>query len=147
MTYAIVETSGTQLRVEPGRFYDVNRLSADEDASLTLDKVLFIENDGDIMVGQPLVDGATVEVTVQRHLRGRKIIVYKMKPKKKTRKKQGHRQELTRIMINSISLNGSALAGESAASSAPQKASGKAAPATESADSADSDSDADTEGE
>jgi len=52
------------------------------------------------------VAGATVQATVLRHLRGRKIIVYKMQPKKKTRKKQGHRQELTRIMIDSISLNG-----------------------------------------
>lgn len=93
MTYAIIETGGKQLRVEPGRFYDVERLAADEDDSLVIDRVLFVDNDGDISVGQPLVDGATVEATVLRHLRGRKIIVYKMRPKKKTRKKQGHRQD------------------------------------------------------
>ena len=104
--YAIIEASGTQMRVEPGRFYDVNRLANEVDSQLTIDKVLFVKNEGDITVGQPLVAGATVEVTVLRHLRGRKIIVYKMQPKKKTRKKQGHRQELTRIMVNSISLNG-----------------------------------------
>ena len=104
--YAIIEASGTQMRVEPGRFYDVNRLANEVDSQLTIDKVLFVKNEGDITVGQPLVTGATVEVTVLRHLRGRKIIVYKMQPKKKTRKKQGHRQELTRIMVNSISLNG-----------------------------------------
>jgi large subunit ribosomal protein L21 len=56
------------------------------------------------------VNGATVEGTVLRHLRGRKIIVYKMRPKKKTRKKQGHRQEITRLMIESITLNGSVVA-------------------------------------
>ncbi|MGK7888933.1 MAG: 50S ribosomal protein L21 [Leptolyngbyaceae cyanobacterium] len=109
MAYAIVAASGTQLRVEPGRFYDVNRLAVEEDDSITLDEVLFVNNDGDVVVGQPLVDGASVQARVMRHLRGRKIIVYKMKPKKKTRKKRGHRQELTRIMIDSITLNGTVL--------------------------------------
>ncbi|NET09470.1 MAG: 50S ribosomal protein L21 [Symploca sp. SIO2B6] len=104
MSYAIIATSGTQLRVEPGRFYDVNRLAVEEDESITLDQVLFVNNEGELSVGQPLVEGASVQATVMRHLRGRKIIVYKMRPKKKTRKKQGHRQELTRIMINSITL-------------------------------------------
>lgn len=113
MAYAIVETSGTQLRVEPGRFYDVNRLHVDEDESITLDKVLYVENDGDISVGQPFVEGATVEATIERHLRGRKVIVYKMQPKKKTRKKRGHRQELTRVMITGITLNGTLIAGSS----------------------------------
>ncbi|GAB4136838.1 MAG: 50S ribosomal protein L21 [Cyanobacteria bacterium J069] len=108
MTYAIVETSGTQLRVEPGRFYDVNRLDVAEDEKVTLDRVLFVENDGEITVGQPLVEGATVEATVMRHLRARKIIVYKMQPKKKTRKKQGHRQDLTRLMIDAIHVGGAA---------------------------------------
>ena len=106
MTYAIIETGGKQLRVEPGRFYDVERLAVDEENSVTIDRVLFIDNDGEALIGQPLVEGATVEATVLRHLRGRKIIVYKMRPKKKTRKKRGHRQELTRLMINSISLGG-----------------------------------------
>lgn len=118
MTYAIVETSGTQLRVEPGRFYDVNRLPIDEDGNLILDKVLYVSHDGEVMVGQPLVEGAAVSATVMRHLRGRKIIVYKMKPKKKTRKKRGHRQELTRFMVDAITLNGAILAGEASAVSA-----------------------------
>jgi large subunit ribosomal protein L21 len=120
MAYAIVETSGTQIRVEPGRFYDVNRLHAEEDEKITLDNVLFVENDGEFTVGQPLVEGATVEATVQRHLRGRKIIVYKMQPKKKTRKKRGHRQELTRVMITGININGTLLT-ESTAEFSPAK--------------------------
>jgi large subunit ribosomal protein L21 len=107
MPYAIIETGGKQLRVEPGRFYDVDRLPVSEDETVTIDRVLFVENDGEISIGQPFVTGATVEATVLRHLRGRKILVYKMKPKKKTRKKQGHRQELTRLMINDINLGGS----------------------------------------
>ncbi len=111
MTYAIIETGGKQIRVEPGYFYDVDRLPIEQDGSVSIDKVLYIEHDGDVHVGQPLVDGAHVEGKVLRHLRGRKIIVYKMRPKKKTRKKQGHRQELTRLMIESITLGDSVLAG------------------------------------
>ncbi|PSB28290.1 50S ribosomal protein L21 [Stenomitos frigidus] len=109
-SYAIIEAGGKQLRVEPGRFYDINRLPAEPDTQITIDKVLFVQDDGNISVGQPLVEGATVEATVLQHLRDRKIIVYKMRPKKKTRKKQGHRQELTRLMINSISIGGSDIA-------------------------------------
>jgi large subunit ribosomal protein L21 len=101
-TYAIIEIGGTQLRVETGRFYDVNRLAAEPDETVTLDQVLFLQEDGKITVGQPLVAGAKVEAKVLKQMRGRKIIVYKMQPKKKTRKKQGHRQELTRILIESI---------------------------------------------
>ena len=107
MTYAIIETGGKQLRVEPGRFYDIELLHLEPDASLTLETVLLVNNDNDITIGQPYVAGATVEGTIMRHFRARKVLVYKMKPKKKTRKKRGHRQEVTRLMINSISLNGS----------------------------------------
>lgn len=120
MTYAIIETGGKQIRVEPGRFYDVERLPIEPEQELAIEKVLFLQNDGDVSIGQPLIAGATVETTVMQHLRGRKIIVYKMQPKKKTRKKQGHRQELTRLMVNSISLNGSIL---SAAEKADSEAS------------------------
>jgi large subunit ribosomal protein L21 len=128
MAYAIIQTGGKQLRVEPGRFYDVERLAVDEDEQVTIEQVLFIDQDGDASVGQPLVEGATVEATVLRHLRDRKIIVYKMRPKKKTRKKQGHRQELTRLMINSISLNGSVIAGDSPkAAESPKGAASKSA--------------------
>ncbi|MGK7881607.1 MAG: 50S ribosomal protein L21 [Crocosphaera sp.] len=110
MSYAIIEAGGTQLRVEPGRFYDINRLTANEDGSYVIDKVLLINNDDEITIGQPFIEGATVEGTVMEERRGRKVIVYKMRPKKKTRKKRGHRQELSRLMINSISVNGSVIA-------------------------------------
>jgi large subunit ribosomal protein L21 len=116
MTYAIIETGGKQLRVEPGRFYDIELLKAEPDETVSIEKVLLVQHNGDVNIGQPFVDGAKVEGTVMRHLRGRKIIVYKMKPKKKTRKKRGHRQEITRLMINSISLNGSVLEPETAIS-------------------------------
>ncbi|MCL1472742.1 50S ribosomal protein L21 [Argonema antarcticum] len=135
MTYAIIETGGKQLRVEPGRFYDIELLHVEPEAQVTIDKVFFIHNDGDVSIGQPLVEGATVEGTVMRHFRGRKVIVYKMKPKKKTRKKRGHRQEITRLMINSISLNGEAIATAEAASSQPEAPQKSAAP-EETADNA-----------
>lgn len=112
MAYAIIEASGTQLRVEPGRFYDINRLAVDEDASITIDKVLLVNDGSDTNIGQPLVDGASVSGTVVHHLRGKKVIVYKMKPKKKTRKKRGHRQELTRLMIDSINIGGKTITAE-----------------------------------
>ncbi|MEO0431226.1 MAG: 50S ribosomal protein L21 [Cyanobacteria bacterium J06656_5] len=114
MAYAIIEASGTQLKVEPGRFYDINRLAVDEDASVTIDKVLLVNDGDDTSIGQPLVDGASVTGTVVRHLRGKKVIVYKMKPKKKTRKKRGHRQELTRLMIDSISVGGKTITADDA---------------------------------
>lgn len=116
MSYAIIEAGGTQLRVEPGRFYDINRLAAEADDTYVIDKVLLINEDDQITVGQPYIEGATVEGTILGHRRGRKVIVYKMRPKKKTRKKRGHRQELTRLMINSINLNGSATASSSSES-------------------------------
>ena len=112
MTYAIIETGGKQLKVEPGRFYDINLLSVEAESNFTMDKVLLISNNGEITVGQPYIEGATVEGTVKQHLRGKKVIVYKMQPKKKTRKKRGHRQELSRFMVNSINLNGSAISAE-----------------------------------
>ena len=119
MTHAIVEANGTQLWVEPGRFYDVNRLPVNEDETITLDKVFYVAHDGEATVGQPLIEGAVVSATVMRHLRGRKVIVYKMQPKKKTRKKRGHRQELTRIMIDAICMNDEVIAGELASSPGP----------------------------
>ena len=112
MTYAIIETGGKQIRVEPGRFYDVELLAIEPDEKVTIDSVLLVQHDGEVTIGQPLVTGATVEGTVMRHYRGRKVLVYKMMPKKKTRKKRGHRQEITRLMIDSITLNGAVFAAQ-----------------------------------
>jgi large subunit ribosomal protein L21 len=110
MTYAIIETGGKQLRVEPGRFYDVERLHLEPGETLTIDRVLLVEHEGNTHIGQPTVEGATVETKVLEQRRGRKIIVFKMHRKKNYRKKQGHRQELTRLFVQSISLNGETLA-------------------------------------
>ncbi|MGB3511754.1 MAG: 50S ribosomal protein L21 [Microcoleaceae cyanobacterium] len=110
MTYAIIETGGKQLKVEPGRFYDIDLLPVEAGEKISIDKVVLIQNDNEVHIGQPHVAGAVIEGTIMKHLRGKKIIVYKMRRKKKTRKKRGHRQELTRLMIDSISLNGTVLA-------------------------------------
>lgn len=110
MSYAIIETGGKQILVEPGRFYDIELLTAEADEKVTIDAVLLVSHDGEVSIGQPRVEGATVEGTILRNFRGRKVLVYKMKPKKKTRKKRGHRQEVTRLLINSINLNGAVLA-------------------------------------
>jgi large subunit ribosomal protein L21 len=110
MTYAIIETGGKQMRVEPGRFYDIELLPGAPDSTVSIDKVFLLEDNGSIQIGQPLVAGVTVQGTIMRHYRARKIIVYKMQPKKKTRKKRGHRQEVTRLMIDSISVNGAVIA-------------------------------------
>ncbi len=122
MAYAIIAAGGTQLQVEPGRFYDINRLPVEVDEQITLDDVLLVEADGEVSIGQPLVEGAVVSGTVVSHLRGKKVIVYKMQPKKKTRKKRGHRQELTRVMIDSITVGGRTLSSEDAAKAAPDSA-------------------------
>jgi large subunit ribosomal protein L21 len=118
MTYAIIETGGKQLRVEPGRFYDIELLPVDAEESITLENLLLIQHDDTVHIGQPFVEGASLQATVMQHYRGRKVIVYKMKPKKKTRKKRGHRQEITRLMIDSISLNGAVLASAETSTSA-----------------------------
>lgn len=110
MTYAIVETGGKQFWVEPGRFYDVELLDLEPNNEMALEQVLLLNHDGQVTVGHPYVVGAVVRGRVLRHRRTRKVIVYKMKPKKKTRKKKGHRQHQTRLLIESITLNGTVLA-------------------------------------
>ncbi|WP_267383872.1 50S ribosomal protein L21 [Cyanobacterium sp. uoEpiScrs1] len=113
MSYAIVEVGGQQIRVEPGRFYDLNYLGVDPDSSYSIDKVLLVNDEEEVRVGQPFVEGAIVEGRILEHRRGRKIIVYKMRPKKKTRKKRGHRQELSRLMISAIRINDKVIGGNS----------------------------------
>jgi len=106
MSYAIIQTGGKQYRVEAGRFYDVELLALEPGEKLSITDVLFVNLDGEITIGQPLIGDATVETTVLQHLKAKKVIVYKMQPKKKTRKKNGHRQPLTRLMVESINIGG-----------------------------------------
>ena len=103
-TYAIVEASGKQFWLQSNRYYDLDRCAAEVDEVLTIDKVLLINDGKDLKLGKPYVKDAKVEIKVLEHRRGPKIIVYKMRPKKKTRRKNGHRQELTRVLVQSISV-------------------------------------------
>jgi large subunit ribosomal protein L21 len=105
MKYAIVEISGKQFWVEVGKYYDLNRIPTTLGKEVILNRVLLVNNEGEILVGKPYLETVKVQGKVLEHLRGRKTIVYKMRPKKKTRKKQGHRQELTRVLIEQININ------------------------------------------
>ena len=100
--YAIVETGGKQYQVEEGRYLDVELLEGDKDSKVVFDKVVMIVNGKKSKVGQPYVAGASAEGTIVKHDRAKKIIVYKQRPKKGYRKKQGHRQGFTRVMISKI---------------------------------------------
>jgi large subunit ribosomal protein L21 len=100
--YAIVDIAGQQFKVEKESKIFVHRLSADEGASLSFEKVLLVDNDGVIKVGAPYVEGAVVKATVLVHLKGKKVIVFKKKRRKGYIKKNGHRQYLTQIKIEEI---------------------------------------------
>ncbi len=100
--YAIVETGGKQYPVEEGRYIDLELLDAEKDAKITFDKIVMLVNGKKSKVGQPYVAGASVEGTVVKHDKAKKVIVFKQRPKKGYRKKQGHRQCFTRVMITKI---------------------------------------------
>lgn len=102
MKYAIVEISGRQFWIETGKYYDFNRIPAELGKQITFNRILLWNNQGDLSIGQPYLENVQIKGKILEHLRGKKTIVYKMKPKKKTRKKQGHRQELTRVLIQDI---------------------------------------------
>lgn len=102
MKYAIVEISGRQFWIETGKYYDLNRIPTELGKQITLNRVLLLNNDGEILIGKPYLESVKIKGKILEHLRGKKTIVYKMRPKKKTRKKQGHRQELTRVLIEDI---------------------------------------------
>ena len=102
MKYAIVEISGRQFWIETGKYYDFNRISLDLGKQILLTRVLLFNNNGEILIGKPYLESVKIKGKILEHFRGRKTIVYKMRPKKKTRKKQGHRQNLTRILIEDI---------------------------------------------
>jgi large subunit ribosomal protein L21 len=99
--YAIIETGGKQVKVEAGQAIYIEKLNAGEGETVTFDKVLFVGGDN-VKVGSPLVAGATVTGKVEKQGRQKKIIVFKYKAKKNNRKKQGHRQAYTKVMIEAI---------------------------------------------
>ena len=99
--YAIIETGGKQYKVEQGDVDFVEKLGVEEGETVTFDKVLVVGGD-DVKVGTPYVDGASVEASVVKNGKDKKIIVYKYKSKKGYHKKQGHRQPYTKVEIKAI---------------------------------------------
>ncbi len=99
--YAVVQTGGKQLKVEVGQEIFVEKLEANVDDNVTLDEVLLV-SDKKVLVGTPFVNGAKVECKVLKQGRGKKIIVFKYKPKKNYKKKQGHRQPYTKLLVEAI---------------------------------------------
>ncbi len=118
--YAIAEASGAQFWLEENRYYDFDRIDGEVDETITLDKVLLINNKKGLSIGKPYVKDAHIELKIMSHKRGKKIIVYKMRPKKKTRTKNGHRQELTRVMVTAISKDGKAKNATSSSKAKPK---------------------------
>ena len=100
--YAIVEMAGQQFKVAKDQKVYVHRLQTEEGKKVTFGNVLLLGDGSDITIGAPAIDGASVEAKVVRHLRGDKVIVFKKKRRKGYRKKNGHRQSLTEIVIESI---------------------------------------------
>ncbi len=102
--YAIVEIAGQQFKVEKDRYIYTHRLEANEGDILTFDKVLLTEDNGTVNVGKPTVSGAKVTAKVLGHAKGDKVIVFKKKRRKGYAKKNGHRQQFTKVLIEDITL-------------------------------------------
>jgi len=103
MKYAIIEIGGKQLLVEEGKFYATNLLPHAEGSTLSLQRVLLCNDKGRRIIGHPYInDPVEVKATVLEHFKAPKVIIFKMRPKKKSRWTRGHRQLQTRIMIDSI---------------------------------------------
>ena len=122
--YAIVEMAGQQFKVAKDQKVYVHRLQEEEGKKVTFDKVLLLEDGGNVTIGAPVIEGAAVEAKVVKHLKGDKVIVFKKKRRKGYRKKNGHRQYLTEIVVEGIVAKG-------AKKAAPAKAKAEAKPATE----------------
>ncbi len=102
--YAVVKIAGDQVRVDKGKRLRVPKLHLDEGTKQEFTDVLLVSTDGQTLVGTPTVEGAAVQATVVGHGRGKKIIVFKMKRRKKYRRRTGHRQDYTEIRVDEIVL-------------------------------------------
>jgi large subunit ribosomal protein L21 len=104
--YAIVEIAGQQFKVSKDLKVYVHRLTNEEGSKVSFDKVLLLDDNGSITLGAPAIEGASVEAKVLQHLKGDKVIVFKKKRRKGYKKRNGHRQYLTQILIEGISATG-----------------------------------------
>ena len=120
--YAVIESGGKQYRVELGNEIEVDRLDVEPGQNIRLERVLLVADGDETTIGRPTVEGALVKADVLRQSRGEKLIVFKYKPKARTRVKKGHRADLTVLRIAEIALNGKSAAEEAAVVAAEQKA-------------------------
>ncbi|HRF70537.1 MAG: 50S ribosomal protein L21 [Anaeroplasmataceae bacterium] len=100
--YAIVETGGKQVQVEVGQAIYVEKLEVAEGETYTFDKVLYVSSEGKPLVGTPYVKGATVTAKCEKQGRGKKIVIFKYRPKKHSASKKGHRQSYTKLVVEAI---------------------------------------------
>ena len=135
--FAIVRTGGKQYKVAPGDVFEVELLKAEPASTIVLDDVLLVGDEDNWTVGTPTVEGARVACTVVRAIRGPKIRVFKFKAKKRYRRMQGHRQELTVLRVDDVRVGGAAAAApKSAKAAAKSRAKSKSASETKSTASA-----------
>ena len=104
MTHAIIETGGKQYRVKEGDIIFLEKIPIDIEEMISFSNVLAVLDDDDTQIGTPFVEGATVDASIIKHGKSKKIIVYKMHPKKGYRRKQGHRQPYTKVQIDKINV-------------------------------------------
>lgn len=102
--YAVIETGGKQYKVQEGDVVFIEKLEAEDGAEVKFDKVLAISDEGKLTFGKPTIESASVSAKVLGQGKGKKVIVFKFKPKKGYRKKTGHRQPYTKVQIDKISV-------------------------------------------
>ena len=102
MNYAVVEIGGKQYKVQPGDIIDIEKINNEKGEKVTFDKVLLCSKDDSKIIGTPYIESAKVQGEVLSQFKGKKIIVFKYKPKKRYRRKQGHRQNYTKVKIEEI---------------------------------------------
>lgn len=100
--YAIIKTSGKQYKVEPGQDFEIDRIQGEAGTTVDFSDVLLISNDADTTFGTPTIAGAVVKTEIKEQFRGPKLIVFKMKRRKRSRCKNGHRQDMTRLTVKEI---------------------------------------------
>lgn len=127
--YAIVEMAGQQFKVAKDQKVYVHRLQEEEGQNVTFDKVLLLEDGGNVTIGAPVIEGAAVEAKIVKHLKGDKVIVFKKKRRKGYQKKNGHRQYLTEIVVEGILAKGAKPARPAGGKAAPAKAKADEKPA------------------
>jgi len=104
MRYAIVESGGKQYKAVEGATIEVDRLQVEEGQEILLDSVFLVADGEDVSIGTPVVAGAKVKTTVEAHIKGKKVIVFKYRPKKRIRVRTGHRQQYTRLKVEAIEM-------------------------------------------